>query len=122
MEDVAGAVHRGGDQVAVAHVALGDLECLAFDIGARAGGAQQDAHRVAPAGERARDGGSDETAGAGDKDLVAHQLSLVSARRPSMACQASSTGTPTAMSRARLSSETASPISGPRPNSGISAA
>ena len=44
--------------------------------------------------------------------------SRVSARRPSTACQITKTGTPTAISRARLSSETASPKSAPTPTIG----
>ena len=45
-----------------------------------------------------------------------------SARRPSAACQTSKIGTPKAMSRARFSSETASPNSAPTPNNGASTA
>ena len=45
--------------------------------------------------------------------------SRASARRPSTACQITKTGTPTAISRARFSSETASPNSAPTPNNGV---
>ncbi len=122
VEDVAHAVHRRDHRRTVAHVALRDLEFLALDVGADAGRTHQHADPVAAARQGARDGGADKSRRAGDQDLVAHQPAPPSARRPSKACQASSTGTPITMSRARLSSETARPISGPRPNSGISAA
>ena len=44
------------------------------------------------------------------------------ARRPSISCQTRSTGTATTISRARRSSDSASPISGVSPNTGASAA
>ena len=89
----------------------------------RARRAHQHAHAIAARRERARDGRADEAGRAGDEDGVAHgSRSLRAARRPSSACQSSSTGTPMTISRARLSSDTARPISGANPNSGISIA
>jgi len=55
-------------------------------------------------------------------DSVGGNQAVRAARRVSITCQAASTGTATTMSRARRISETASPISGGRPNTGASAA
>src|SRR5438876_8931152 len=124
MEDMAHTVHGLCHRLHVAHVAHDDAAIDAFDILPRTGFAHEHAHIIAARHKRTGHGRSDKARRTGDENAVAHHPSaaLVRARRPSITCQARSTGTPMTMSRARRKSDTASPTSGPSPNSGMSAA